>query len=132
MTFELPHGLRGAAASQRFTMAIAMGSDRHVLTGFAGPFGTVPAVTPSPELAVLLARRFQSTSAPVTAARPVVAASLAVNSPPQPAATPTKPAPVRASAVVAVSAAKITPQRQPGVARRSDWGLVPVQSQLGY
>lgn len=140
LTFELPRALRGASGSQRFTMSIAMGSDRHVLTGYAGPFGTVPTVTPSPELAALLAPR-PAPSTPVALAQinpgptfvqPVSASARSTPSPSQKLALSTQSYPAQRSATRVTDVDQTRAQSQPTPARRGDWGLVEVQSQVGY
>jgi hypothetical protein len=139
LTFELPHSLRNASSSARISVAITMGADRHVLTGFAGPFGTVPTVTPSPELAVLLAPRHAPPPATLAQSNTAVASVPSVASP----ASPTPPSrrtlaintqsdPVQTTSTRATPTNQVVTYRHPPAARSEDWGLVQVPSQVGF
>lgn len=140
LTFELPHALRGASGSKQFTMSITMGSDRHVLTGYAGPFGTLPTVTPSPELVALLAPRavppppvaLAQTDAGAAFVQPVSASAKSIPSPSRTLALGTQSYPAQRSAPRVTHVDQTRVQSQPKSARRGDWGLVEVQSQVGY
>ncbi len=132
LTFEIPRALRNASTSQQFTMTIQMGSDRHAITGSAGPVGTVPVISPSPELVAFLAQR---TAQPVPAPKPIPAMYAVADSriPPD-SDQPLGRHGATAQLASAQTAAKIKPkplQRQVR-AKTDDWGLVAVPSQVGY
>lgn len=132
LTFAIPSTLRSAKDSRQFTMTIQVGPDRHVLTGHAGPIGTIPAISPSPELATYLAQRIvppAPVSKPASVQPQAVSsrATLATNqrvggnasaAPPVPGQTAGQP--TRGTRQKTKKAAK------------EDWGLVAVPSQLGY
>lgn len=132
LTFEIPRALRTASSSQQFTMTIQMGADRHILTGSAGPVGTVPVLSPSPELVAFLAQRATS-QAPVAKTVPatyVAADSQATPQSPQPLGT--HGATAQLASVQAPAKPKSKPLQRPVRAKPDDWGLVAVPSQVGY
>lgn len=71
LTFDVPKALSKVSTSQAFTIAIQFGSDRHVLNGFLGPAGSLPAIT---YLAGAPAQTPNSQASNDPTARPVVAA----------------------------------------------------------
>jgi len=132
MTFEIPHALRSASSSKPFTMTVQMGSDRHVLAGAAGPFGTLPAISPSAELVAFLAQR----TAPIAPVAKSIPATY-VPGPTQTVLASNQPGGTSGAKVQLASAeapAKPKPKtsQKPVRARRDDWGLVAVPSQVGY
>jgi hypothetical protein len=132
LTFEIPRALRTSSSSQQFTMTIQMGADRHILTGSAGPVGTVPVLSPSPELVALLAQR---TALPASAPKPIPAAYAVSDSRIQPVSN--QPLGMHGgTAQLATAEAPAKPKPKPTQkltrAKPDDWGLVAVPSQVGY
>lgn len=48
LTFDIPRGTSSAKASRPFSITIRMGTELHVLSGYLGPVGTIPVITPAP------------------------------------------------------------------------------------
>ena len=132
LTFATPPALRNAQDSKKFTMTIQMGADRHVLTGYAGPIGTIPAISPSPELATYLA---QSLAPPAPVAKPLPTARLVASSQTSPAANQSvgKRSTATQGALDNASTQPKPKQKQrPTKVAKDEWGLVAVPSQVGY
>lgn len=132
LTFATPPALRNAQDSKKFTMTIQMGTDRHVLTGYAGPTGTIPAISPSPELVAYLAQRI---APPAPVAKPVPAPHLVASSRQSPAANQPigrRGTTTQAALDNAPAQPKPKPKQKPAKVVKEEWGLVAVPSQIGY